>query len=186
MPAIDQLEKPLEDIFASQAPPLSNNAKRALVRYLPWINLILGILTLYAVYILWHWAHLVNNFVDYTNSLSAPYGSPVIANNRLTFGIWFGMIVLAIEAVLYLAAFPATRNRKRTGWELMFYALLLNFVYGVAILFTDYGSLGNLIWSVIGSIAGLYLLFQVRASYTHKTKARSTKASVAKTKAKKA
>lgn len=165
MNALEQLEKLLEDVFVKQAPPVSSNAKRALVQYLPWINLILGLLTLYAVYILWHWAHLVNNFIDYTNSLNATYGGPLITTNRLSFGVWLGLGVLAAEALLYLAAFPATRDRKKSGWDLLFYALLLNFVYGVVILFTDYGSLGNLVWSTIGSGIGLYFLFQIRNSY---------------------
>lgn len=165
MSALGSLEKNLDDFFVKQAPPLPANAKRALVQYLPWINLVLGILSLYSVYVIWHWAHLANNLINYANSVSAAYGGPQIATNRLTFGIWLGLLVLAVEAVLYLAAFPATRERKKSGWDLMFYAFLVNVLYGVIILFTDYGGLGTLIWTLIGSAIGLYLLFQIRGSY---------------------
>lgn len=166
MSALGSLEKNLDDFFVRQAPPLPPNAKKALVHYLPWINLILGILTLYSVYVIWHWAHLASNLINYANSISAVYGGPQITNNRLTIGIWLGLIVLAIEAVLYIAAFPATRSRKKSGWDLMFYAFLVNVAYGVIILFTDYGSISTLIWTIIGSGIGLYLLFQIRGSYS--------------------
>jgi hypothetical protein len=165
MSAFPSLEKRLDNIFVKQAPELPANGKKALVKYLPWVNLILGLLALYTVYVLWHWAHLANNLVNYANSLSAAYGGPQIANSRMTFGIWLGLIVLAVEAVLYIAAYPATRDRKKSGWDLMFYALLINVVYGILVLFTDYGGVGSLIGALVGSGIGLYLLFQIRDSY---------------------
>lgn len=176
MSALQPLEKSLDDLFVKQAPTLPANGKKALVQYLPWINLILGLLTLYTVYVLWHWAHLANNLINYANSLSAAYGGPQVANSRMTTGIWLGLIVLAIEALLYIAAFPATRDRKKSGWNLMFYALLVNVVYGVVILFTSYGGVGSLIGTLIGSAIGLYLLFQIRSSYGSKAVKASKKA----------
>jgi hypothetical protein len=170
MGALEPLERNLDDFFVKQSPPLPANAKKALVHYLPWINLVLGLLTLYSVYVIWHWAHLASNLINYANSISAVYGGPQISSNRLTFGIWLGLIVLALEAVLYIVAFPATRDRKKSGWDLMFYAFLVNVVYGVVILFTDYGGLGTLIWTLIGSAIGLYLLFQIRSNYSARTK----------------
>jgi hypothetical protein len=165
MSAFTSLEKSLDGIFVKQAPALPANGKKALVKYLPWINLVLGVVTLWAAYALWHWAHVANNLVDYANSLSAAYGGPQVAVDRMSFGIWLGLIVLAIEGLLYIAAFPATRDRKKSGWDLMFYALLINVVYGVVVLFTSYGGVGSLIGTIIGSGLGLYLLFQIRTSY---------------------
>ncbi len=162
---LKSLETTLDDIFVKKAPPLSPSGKKALVQYLPWINLILGLLSLYTVYIVWHWAHAVNSLVNYANTFSAAYGGPTIATHRLGFGIWLGLLVLAFEALLYIAAFPATRDRKESGWRLLYYALLVNVVYGVVITFTAYGGIGNLIATVIGSAIGLYLLFQIRSSY---------------------
>jgi uncharacterized membrane protein len=166
MGALVPLEKSLDDLFVKQAPALPAGGKKALVQYLPWINLILGLIALYTAYVLWHWAHFANSLVNYANSLSAAYGGPTVATNRLSVGIWLGIAVLAVEALLYIAAFPGTRDRKKVGWNLMFYALLVNIVYGVVVLFTNYGGVGNLIGSVIGSAIGLYLLFQIRSSYT--------------------
>jgi hypothetical protein len=167
MSALQPLEKQLDELFVKGAPALPEGGKKWLVKYLPWINLVLGLLTLYTVYVLWHWAHTANSLIDYANSLSQAYGGDKIANvDRLDTFVWLGLIVLAIEAVIYLLAFPATRDRKKSGWDLMFYALLINLVYGVIVVFTDYGGIGSLIGTIIGSGIGLYLLFQIRASYS--------------------
>ncbi|MEK7059496.1 MAG: hypothetical protein AAB971_01940 [Patescibacteria group bacterium] len=172
MSALQSLEKSLDEIFVKKAPALPEGGKKALVEYLPWINLILGVLTLYSAYVIWHWAHLASKYIDYANTLSAAYGGPSVASvNRLSTGIWLGLGVLVVEAVLYLLAFPATRARKKAGWDLMFYAALVNVAYGVVILFTTYGGPSNLIGSIIGSAIGLYLLFQIRSSYSSKSAA---------------
>lgn len=163
MPALQSLETSLNDLFVKRAPPLGRSAKKALVEYLPWVNLALGLLALYTVYALWHWAHLVSSLLNYSDTLNGTYSLGV--RNRLDFGIWIGLFVLIVEAVLYIAAFSGTRDRKKSGWNLMFYALLVNIAYGVVILFTDYGSFGNLVITLLASAAGLYLLFQIRSSY---------------------
>jgi hypothetical protein len=162
------LEKSLDDLFVKQAPALPAGGKKFLVQYLPWINLILGLISLYTAYVLWNWAHVANNFVNYANSISAAYGGPTVATNRLSVGLWIGIAVLAVEALLYIAAFPGTKARKKSGWNLLYYALLLNIAYGVVVLFTSYGGVGNLIGAIIGSAIGLYLLFQIRSSYSTK------------------
>jgi len=82
--------------------------------------------------------------------------------------VWLALGVLLVEAILYLLAFPATRDRKKSGWDLMFYAALVNIVYAVVVLFSNYGGIGSLLGSLIGSAIGLYLLFQIRASYLKK------------------
>jgi len=164
MSALQPLEKNLDDLFVKKAPPLPASGKKALVEYLPWINLVLGLLALLVVYGLWNWAHADNGLINYANSLSSAYGGPTVGN-RLSFGIWLGLVVLTVEALLYIAAFPATRERKKSGWNLMFYAMLVNLLYGVIIAFTSYGGVGSLIGTVIGSAIGLYLLFQIRSSY---------------------
>jgi len=165
MSTLAKLETNLNDLFVKKAPPLPDGGKKALVQYLPWINLFFGVLSLYAVWMLWHWAHFANQIISYTNSLNALYGGPTVSTNRMGFVVWLAMGVLLVEAVLYIMAFPATRDHKKSGWNLMFYAALVNVVYGVVVLFSNYGGVGSLLGSLIGSAIGLYLLFQIRASY---------------------
>lgn len=167
MAALDKLETSLDSVFGKSAPQLPERGRENLVTWLPWINLILGIFTLLSVYWLWHWAHVANGFVDYANQLSHAFGGGDVASTtRLTVGIWLGLVVLAVEAVLFIAAYPGTKARKKSGWNLLFYALLVNIVYGVVMLFTDYGGASTLIGTLIGSAVGLWLLFQIRGKYT--------------------
>ncbi|PIZ63187.1 hypothetical protein COY17_01030 [Candidatus Saccharibacteria bacterium CG_4_10_14_0_2_um_filter_52_9] len=168
MSALQSLETNLEDVFVKNAPALPENGKKMIVEYLPWINLVLGLISLYTVYMLWHWAHLLdaaNKFIDYANSITQAYGGTTVAGHRLSVVVWASMAVMAVQAVLYILAFPALRARKKSGWDLLFYALLVNVVYGVVVLFSDYGGVGNLIGSLIGSAVGFYFLFQIRSLY---------------------
>lgn len=165
MESVNKLEKALGDIFEKSAPKLPDSAKKTIVEWLPWINLILGVVSLWAVYGLWSWANTVNKWSDYANNLSATFGGPKVVDDRLSIMVWLSLVVLAIQAVIYIMAFPATRDKKKSGWNLMFYAVLINAVYGVVSLFTDYGGAGNLVGYLIGTVIGLYFLFQIRGLY---------------------
>ena len=164
MSATNSIEKRLDEIFVKNAPALPAGGKKFLVEYLPWISLVVGAVTLLMVINLWHWAHVANGLINYANQISAAYGGTKVGD-RLTVTIWLSMAVLVIEAVLYLAAFSGLKNKKKAGWNLLFYALLVNVVYGIIALFNNYGGIGDLLGSVIGFAIGAYFLFQIRASY---------------------
>lgn len=164
MAGVDSIEKSLDEVFVKNAPALPAGGKKFLVDFAPWFSLIVGILSLFAVYNIWQWAHQANEVIDYLNNISTAYGGSTV-DERLTATLWLSLIVLAIEAVLYIAAFSGLKNRKKSGWNLVFYALLVNLVYGIIVMFTSYGGVGNLLGSVIGFAIGAYLLFQIRASY---------------------
>ena len=168
MAALDNLEKSLEGVFVKSAPKLPEGGKRFLVQWLPWLNLIAGILTLWSVYALWHWAHLADGLVNYVNQLSAAYGGTTVGIHRLSATVWLGLAVLAVEGILFLMAFSPTKARAKRGWDLMFYALLVNLVYGILVIFTDYGGVGNFVGYLIGTVIGLWLLFQIRGKYSGK------------------
>jgi len=172
MNAIKTIETKFEEIFVKNAPELPLNIKQFIVRYLPWVNLILGVLALWVAYSLWFWAHNVDRFAQYTNGLNASYGGATIDLDRMSFGLWLAVAVLLVEAVIYIAAFPATRKREKKGWDLMFYAALINVAYAFVVVFTSYGSFGGLIMSLVGSAIGFYLLFQIRSHYLKQVHAR--------------
>ena len=170
MDALKKLETKLEDVFVKNAPfQLPANAKKWIVRYLPWINLVLGVVSLWAAYSLYHWATVTNSFVDYANELSRAFGGSEVAVDRLTVGVWLAIAILAVEGVIYILAFPATRDQKKSGWDLLFLALLVNIVYGVAVTFTAYGGASNLLSTLISAVIGLYFLYQIRSMYLKKT-----------------
>ncbi len=167
MKALQDLENWLNEIFGKKAPTLPEGGKKFVVKYLPWFSLMVGILTLYGVYLLWHWAHWANQAASYVNSWNAYYGQPLIHLNHMTAVLWLGLLVLTAEAVVYLAAFPATRARRKQGWNLLFYATLINIVYGFLVMFTSYGNVGSFIGGIVSSAGGFYFLFQVRDRYKH-------------------
>lgn len=166
MSAFASLEKSLDELFVKNGPKLPEGFKKWLVKYLPWITVIIGVLTLLATLSLWRAGHTVNELVDYANQLSQAYGGESVSASKLGVGYWLALITLAAEAILYIAAFPALRQHKKSGWDLMFYALLVNVAYGFFAIFTSYAGVGNFIGSLIGAAIGGYFLFQIRSSYT--------------------
>lgn len=170
MSKLQNLESTLDELFVKNAPALPDNAKKAIVRYLPYINLILGIVTLFTAYGLYNAAHTVNRLID---SLGAVYGTAA-STGHVPVSVWLAIAVLALEAGIYVAAFGPTRDRKKAGWDLLFYALLINVAYGIVAVFTDYGGFGRLFGSVIGSAIGLYFLFQIRGQYLGKPAGRKS------------
>lgn len=159
-----KLETALEDVY-KKAPALPASAKKLIVEWLPWINLVAGAWTLLVAYWLWQWAHTVNRWVDYVNEWNAALGTPTVHVNRMSVTVWLSLAVLVANAVIYLVAFPALKDRKMSGWRLLFLAALFNVVAGVVLLFTDYGSFGNLFGSVVSTAIGLYFLFQIKSEY---------------------
>lgn len=165
MAALDALEKQLDDIFVKKAPfQLPDNARKAIAQYLPWINLFFGLLSIWFAFSLWRWIGWVNDSFSAYNSVLGVYGVKTVEVGPL---VYVSLIVMAIVGVLYIMAFLSTKNKNtKKGWNYMFYALLLTAIYGVVTLFTDYGGVSNFISSIIGTIIGLYLLFQIRSQYT--------------------
>jgi hypothetical protein len=171
MEALKGLETKLSDVFVKNAPfQLPAAAKKWIVQYLPYINLLLGFLSLLAAWTLYRWATVADNLVNYANELNRAFGGDAVAPvERLTAIVWLSIIVIAIEGVLYVLAFSPTKARKKSGWDLLFLALLVNVVYGVVVTFTDYGGPSNLLSTLISTVIGLYFLFQIRDAYNHKT-----------------
>ncbi len=179
MGAMDQLEEQLNEVFVKKAPyQLPDNAKKVIVDILPWLNLIFGVLTLLSAYWLYQAATVVDKWVGWANEISQSYGGVAkVETNHLTAMVWLGILVLAIEGVLWIAAFPGVKDKKKKGWNLLFIALLVNIVYGFLALFINVGSysgISGFFGYALSTAIGLYLLFQIRSAFLGK-KATATK-----------
>lgn len=163
---LNGLEAKLDKTVKDLPFQLPEKSRKAIVEYMPWITLFIGVLSLWAAYALWNLARVAERFIDLSNSLSKIYGGENIARGNLTLAVWLGVALLAIEGVLYLLAFPALKAKKKAGWNLLFYGALLNLVHGVVMLFNDYGGVGRLFSTLLGSAVGLYFLFQIRSHYS--------------------
>ena len=159
---MQQIEKPLDDAF-KKVPQLPENLRKGLATAMPWLALIGGILSLIAAFNLYQAIAVFDQYVSGVYSAFG-YASPVAGYSAMA---WLGIIILALQAVLLLVAFPALRVFKKSGWNLILWADIASVAYSVVVnLFSGYVNVGQLIFMLIGAAVGLYLLFQIRPYYT--------------------
>ncbi len=174
MEAAAKVEKKLDEVLVKKSPvQLPDTTRKQLAQLAPWAALIFGLLQLAAAYWLWDWGRSINKLVDITNSFTALYGVQTV--ERLNLFYWLSLIILALDAILLLVAFPALQKRQKAGWDFLFYAAALNAVYGVVSVFNNRGSIFTLATSLLFSTIGLFFLFQIRSQFTRglNAKARS-------------
>lgn len=164
---MDQQLKPVEqkmDDAFKNAPKMSENAKKSMADWWPWIALVFGLLQVWAAWGLYDWGNKINRAADSLNRFSSAFGvnQPV---EKLGVMYWLSLIALAVDGVVLLLAYPGLKARKKSGWNMLLLGALVNAVYGVFSAFTDRGGAGSLIWSLISSAVALYLLNQIKDQY---------------------
>jgi hypothetical protein len=142
--ALSQLEDTLKVYLVDKAPSLPEAAKEVIVKYGPWITLILLVISLPAIL-----------FAFGLGAVVAPFAflGGLQAGVNFGFGMIFSAAILVIEAFAISGLF----KRKLGAWRLMLYATLLG---GVQALISF--NLGGLI---IGTGLSLYILFQIKSYY---------------------
>ena len=142
------LEGWLAPIFA-QAPHLPASFREFLATIAPWLSLIFGILGLIAL-------------------LSAGVLLSVASLSFMTGGIsevaWvISVLAGLIAAVLQILAFSPLKKRQKKGWNYIFYGTIITTAAAIIEIAIGYGS--SAIGTVIGTVIGLWLLFEVRPLY---------------------
>jgi hypothetical protein len=66
---------------------------------------------------------------------------------------------LLVQIGLTVVALPGLFARKRSGWNLLFYARIVGFVTSLLI--------GAIVSALVGIVISLYILFQVRPLYRY-------------------
>lgn len=165
MELVKKAEVKLADLFKG-APKLSDSTKESLVKIWPWLALIGGVLQVWAALSAFFWAQKANDLTNSVNEFYRSIGAPQAVDERFTLWLWLAIAFLAVEGVLLLVAFPKLRNRLKSGWDLLFIVGLLNVVYAVVSLFSEYrGGLFGLIWNLFVTAVIFWLLFAVRDKY---------------------
>jgi hypothetical protein len=160
------LEAKLDEMLFKKAPyQLPENARKGLVSALPWLTLVGGVLMLWAAWGLYTILTYVSPFATLANELNAAYGVGYVSPVGFSPLVWVSLGLLVVEAVMFFIAFPALQAHKKSGWNLLFWVSLLNIVE-VVLQVIGYTNFGSLVASLLGSLVGLYLLFQVRSYYT--------------------
>lgn len=136
----------LDYYLVTKAPfQIPEGAKEWIVKFGPWIDLILLIVFLPALLAIFG-----------LSSLFASYA--VLGITTYTTWYWVGIVVLVAQLVLQVIALPGLFARKMVGWTFLFYSQIVSLVYSVVT--------GNILSAIIGALIGFYVLFQIRSKYT--------------------
>jgi hypothetical protein len=141
---LNLIEEKLDLYFGKKAPAMPENIKEAIVKYSPYLSIIVLLFTLPAILFAFGLSSLVMPFA-YVNGIHTGFSFSITA-----------LISLA-SLVFEILAIPGLFKRTKQSWKLMFYASLLSLLSSLLSL-----SLGSLI---IGGVVSFYILFQIRSYY---------------------
>lgn len=136
------LEKELEPIFLEKFPPFSESVKEFLVTYGPYFILVLSIIGIFGL-------------LTALGIGGAALGLGAMPG--IGFNFYLSIALGIITLVIYLMAFSPLKARKRAGWNLLYYALLIGLASNLIQL--------NLLAAIIGGLIGFWTLFQIREKY---------------------
>ena len=143
--SLAKLEETLDLYLVKKAPfQIPKNIKELLAKFGPWLMAI-GIIFALPMIL----------FALGLGAVLAPFG--ILSGAGVGIGGIVGGVILAISLVLEAMALPGLFKRSKKGWDLLFYATLVNAVHSLITF-----NLGGL---VIGSLISLYILFQLKELY---------------------
>ena len=141
---MSQLDGFLTEYLTKKAPQLPTNAREIIVKYSPYISILVLVITLPAVLAIFGLAALVTPFA-YLGGFNAGFSLSIAS------------IVLLVSVVVEALAIPGLFGRKKSAWNLMYYYSLITLLYNIC----DF----HLINGLISAIISLYILFQIRSYY---------------------
>jgi hypothetical protein len=132
------------DQWFSQAPGLPINAKETLVKYMPIIALIFGIIG-----ILLSLAGIA--------ALTAIAPLAVVTGVHGYGGGFIAVIFMLASSILLFAAYSGTKARKISGWNMLFWSEVVYLIGSLVSL--------SILQGIISALIGFYLLFQIKSYY---------------------
>ena len=142
-----QWTKMLDESYA-KLPVLPKGVNDFIVSVAPWLALILGILAILA-------GVAAFGFLSFLS----PYAAMAGAGQYAVTGL-LASLVLLVQGVIELLAFPSLKSRKVRGWNLLFWSLVLSVVSSLLSL-----RVFGVVEAIIGALIGYYFLYQVRTYY---------------------
>jgi hypothetical protein len=142
---IGQLESKLKLYLVDKAPAIPKQWRELIVKIAPWLSVIMAVMALPAILAAFGLTAALKPFA-YVGGFG--YGGA---------GFTLGWIFTLVIMVLEVSAIPGLFKRTKGAWSLLFYATLLTAVQNL--IFFNLGSL------IIGTLLGLYILFQVKEYY---------------------
>jgi hypothetical protein len=140
----DDLEKKMAEIFIKKAPALPEKAKEIIVKYGPYLAIIIMVMMIPAILALIGLGMMAGTL--------SSLGGVGYGWSSMTSMI-FGIIILVLE----IKALTGLFKRQMKAWKLMFYISIISAFS--SLLRLEIGSL------IIGGIISWYFLFQIRSYY---------------------
>lgn len=139
---MDSLEQKINEFFVNHLPGLSVSIKEKAARLYPWIIMIFGVFGLLA------WLSSLRFFFDYSGLL--PY---VYSNGFFDMFIMVYFVLAPIVQLMTIYGGYLMMSRKRKGWRIALYALLIGFISHL-LNFSFFG--------IVLDVLFAYLLFQIK------------------------
>lgn len=134
----------LDFYLVKKAPfQIPGEIREFLVKFGPWIALVLLVLSLPALLLMLG-----------VGTAVMPYGGVGYATS-----FTYLTVVLLAQMVLQALALPGLFARKMSGWKLIFYSQLIGITFSLLS--------GSIIGALLFGLIGLYILFQVRPLYVN-------------------
>jgi len=142
-----QWTKALDDSYA-KLPVLPKGATDFIVNVAPWLSLIFGVLSI-----------LVGVSAFGFLAVLSPFAAVAGAGAYAITGL-LSSLVLLVQGVIMIVAFPSLKKRGQRGWNLLFWSLILSVVSSVLSL-----NVFGVVQSVVGALIGYYFLYQIKSYY---------------------
>lgn len=142
----------LEPYFTKQAPfQIPKKWRENLVSWIPWINLVIGILLLPAVLVVIGFGTVVGVV------------APTVGVSTGLF-YWLSIILAAASIAILFITFPGLKARKLSAWKLVFWADIIYLAYGIVSALST-GDILGIFTNLIGTAIALFVLFQIKSYY---------------------
>ena len=143
---LNKLEAWLEVYLVKKAPALPKGGREFIVMIAPWLVILGAIFSVPAILAIFGLSAIMS---------ATQYGAVVAVALPPTY--YLSIILLIVVVVMELLALPGLFAKKKAGWNLIFYSVLVSAVSSLISM--------NLGGFIIGTLISLYLLFQVREHY---------------------
>ena len=141
--SVDGVIVTVGDWFA-KLPALPANWREGLVKIIPWIAIIFGVLGVVLSIASFGILAFLSPLVAMGGGLGAVASGPLAA------------VFLFVSSLLLVLAYKGTKDRRYAGWRFLFFSEVVSL--GSAVVFF---SVGGIFWGLVS----FYLLFQIRSYY---------------------
>lgn len=147
----------------SPLPRLPKSSRDALVNLWPTLAVVFGCIQIIAAWALWSLLRTSDVVLKEYSSYYIDYKDGVIGQARTL--AFVAICILLVNSVLLFMAYSRLKARKKAGWKLLRLGIGLNLLYALLSMFVRDEPVLRLFITFLGTLVGLYLLYEVRSFY---------------------